>query len=122
MTVRTLFVCLLIAISSAAAQPAMTRHEGKLITNGSADTFWVELYDDPSHLLAERVPVNRDGTFSVSASSTQLYEVRVVTSHGAHRQRASAIPVGAAAGNSPGEIDDGRPRAGRANQRVALGA
>ena len=83
MTVRTLFVCLLIAISSAAAQPAMTRHEGKLITNGSADTFWVELYDDPSHLLAERVPVNRDGTFTVNAHSTQLYEVRVVTSHGA---------------------------------------
>jgi len=82
-SVRTLFVCLLIAISSAAAQPAMTRHECKLVTNGSADTLWVELYDNPSHLLADRVPVNRDGTFTVNAHSTQLYEVRVVTSHGA---------------------------------------
>jgi tetratricopeptide (TPR) repeat protein len=76
-------VCFLVAISSTAAQPPVVRHEGKLITSGSADTLWVELYDQPGHMLTDRVPVSRDGTFTVNAVSTQLYEVRVVTSHGA---------------------------------------
>ncbi|MFN0104753.1 MAG: tetratricopeptide repeat protein [Bryobacteraceae bacterium] len=82
MPVRTLFVCLLIAIPSAAAQSALMRHEGKLITAGSADALWVELYDHPGHILAGRVPVSRDGDFTVNAASTQLYELRVVNSHG----------------------------------------
>ena len=92
----------------------MTRHEGKLITNGSTDNLWVELYDNPSHLLAERVPVNRDGTFTVNASSTQLYEVRVVTSHGAritseHLQFRLGQPLEI---RLPKSMTDGPPPAG----------
>jgi len=81
-SVRTLFVCFLVAMITAAGQTSVTRHEGKIITTGSTDTLWVEIYETNGHMLTERVPVNRDGTFSVTAPSTQMYEVRVVTSHG----------------------------------------
>lgn len=82
MSVRTLFVSLLTALVTFAAQAPTSRHEGKLITNTSADTLWVELYESPGHTLADRVPVSRDGAFVVNAVSSQLYEARVVTSHG----------------------------------------
>jgi hypothetical protein len=42
----------------------------------------VEVYDSPDYFLAERVPVNRDGTFTVNVHSTHMYEIRVVTGHG----------------------------------------
>lgn len=50
--------------------------------NGSADTLWVELYDQGGHMLADRAPVARDGSFIVNAVSAQFYEVRVLTSRG----------------------------------------
>jgi tetratricopeptide (TPR) repeat protein len=83
-SVRTLFVCFLVALTSVAGQTSlpMSRHEGKIITTASTDTLWVELYEGNSHMLTERVPVNRDGTFTVTAQTTQMYEARVVTSHG----------------------------------------
>ncbi len=81
MSSRTLLVSLLVA-AVLAAQGSASRFEGKVIVEGSADTLWVELYENAGHMLAERVPVARDGSFSVSAVGSQLYEVRVVTSHG----------------------------------------
>lgn len=82
MSVRTLFVCFIVAMTSAAGQSLTSRHEGKIITTGSTDTLWVELYENNGHMLTERVPVNRDGTFTVTAQGATMYEVRVVTSHG----------------------------------------
>ena len=83
MSVRTLFVCLFMAIPLLAAQSNMSRHEGRLITNGSADTLWVELYGHASHMLVDRVPVCRDGTFIVTAAY----------SLGAHQNLTTCAPI-----------------------------
>lgn len=82
MSFRIRFVSFLILTGMAAAQSAASRHEGKLLTDGSADTLWVELYDYSGHRLLDRAPVNRDGSFTVNAVDAQFYEVRVVTSRG----------------------------------------
>jgi len=81
-SVRRLFVYLLVGIATVWGQSNLSRYEGRIITNGSADSLWVELYENSGHLQADRVPVNRDGSFTVTAQNTQLYEVRVVTGHG----------------------------------------
>lgn len=82
MSRRTLFVYLLVASATFAAQSSASRQEGKLITSGSADSLWIELYETPARLMVDRVPVSRDGTFVVNVIPTSFYEVRVVTSHG----------------------------------------
>ncbi len=83
MSVRTLFVYLFAAFATFAAQSSLSRQEGKLITSGSADSLWVEIYESPGRLLVDRVPVTRDGSFVVNVVPTGFYEARVVTSHGA---------------------------------------
>lgn len=91
------------------------RHEGKLITSGSADALWVELYDSGSHQVAERVQVSRDEFFTVYAQSTHLYKVRVVTNHGVrivseHLQFRPGQPVEI---RLPKSMTDGPRRRGR---------
>lgn len=44
--------------------------------------LWVEVYDNPGHMLTDRQPVQRDGTFTVNAEGSKIYELRVVTRHG----------------------------------------
>lgn len=78
MFTRTLFVYLL----AGALALAGSRIEGKVVTEGPADSYFVELYENSGNMLADRVPVGRDGSFTLTAGGTQLYEVRVVTGHG----------------------------------------
>lgn len=78
MFTRTLFVYLLAGALALAA----SRIDGRVVTEGPADSYFVELYENSGHMLADRVPVARDGAFTLSAGGSQLYEVRVVTGHG----------------------------------------
>ena len=78
MFTRTLFVYLLVGALALAG----SRIEGKVVTEGPADSYFVELYENSGNMLADRVPVGRDGSFTLTAGGTQLYEVRVVTGHG----------------------------------------
>ena len=66
----------------ALAQTAASRQEGKLISDSSPDHLWVEVYEGSGHMLVDRAPVNRDGTFTVNAMPSHTYELRVVTRHG----------------------------------------
>lgn len=50
--------------------------------DGSPDQLWVEVYDNPGHLLVDRVPVNPDGSFHVNVVTTHVVEVRVVSRQG----------------------------------------
>lgn len=77
MFTRTLFVYL----TAGALALAASRIEGKVIADGPADSYFVELYES-SNMLTDRVPVGRDGSFTLNAGGTHLYEVRVVTGHG----------------------------------------
>lgn len=77
MFTRTLFVYLL----AGALAPAASRIEGKVITDGPADSYYVELYES-SNMLTDRVPVARDGSFTLNVSGAHLQELRVVTGHG----------------------------------------
>ncbi|HEU0121955.1 MAG TPA: tetratricopeptide repeat protein [Bryobacteraceae bacterium] len=72
----------LFAAAIAAAQGNTTRFDGKLLTDTACDTLWVEIYDNPGHMLIDRQPVTRDGSFTVHAIASQLYEVRVLTNRG----------------------------------------
>ena len=83
MSIRTLLVCGLVCSLLAPAQSGLGRFEGKVVMEGSADGMWVEIYDNTGHTLTDRTPVGRDGSFTVNAVATRLYEVRVLTSHGA---------------------------------------
>ena len=82
MSIRTGVVCLFAFSVLAVAQMAAARQEGKLISDSSPDHLWVELYEGSGHTLVDRAPVNRDGTFTVSAAPAHFYELRVVTRHG----------------------------------------
>ena len=77
MFARTLFVYL----TAGALALAASRIEGKVIADGPADSYFVELYES-SNMLTDRVPVARDGSFTLSANGTNLCEVRLVSGHG----------------------------------------
>lgn len=82
MSLRTLSVVCLLFATLISAQVANTRFDGKVFTQGSPEDLWVELYDQPGHFLADRQPVSRDGSFSVSVVHSRTYEVRVLSSRG----------------------------------------
>jgi tetratricopeptide (TPR) repeat protein len=81
-SIRTGLVCFFAGALIAIAQPQVARHEGKLISEGSPEHLWVEVHDAQAHMMADRVPVNRDGSFVVNVNSSQMYEIRIVTRHG----------------------------------------